>query len=203
MENAENIKQMYSKLAKAKKEFLPIVKNIQGYGYKYANLNESINSIKDALLDNQLDFRQRIKDNKLITELIDFETGYIEELIIVDIIQPVMNKTNELQQLGAGITYLRRYSLLTGLGLATEDDDAQDFTANNKNNVVHDDPKLTALKIDIRNLLATHEFEDKIKNLALERIENKSSTVKTLQVCYDHLSKLINDKKLINVSHET
>ena len=160
--NYEVIKSMYSKLAKAKQSFPAITKDTKGYGYFYAKLDKVITSIERSLLDNSLDHRQRIINNKLITELIDIETGHIEILSCEDL-QSAENitKANDLQKFGAGISYLRRYFLLAGLGLVTEDNDAQD-----DNNQKNEDINLAARSsklLEIQHICKTHILPDNIK----------------------------------------
>jgi hypothetical protein len=119
---------IYVKLVKAKKQFKPLLKSTQAFGYKYAQLEQVIDSIAEALWKEGLDFLQTIKDNKLSTFVVDIENG--EQLLLteVDLISVSVAKSNEMQAWGAGVTYAKRYSLMTAFGLATEDDDGKSAT---------------------------------------------------------------------------
>lgn len=114
---------IYQKLIEAKKNFPAIIKNVSGFGYKYANLAQIIEAISEPLWAAKLDFYQNTKDNKMITGIVDTETGEKVDLVEFELMSVTMAKTNELQNFGAGITYLRRYSLQQAFGLASDDDD--------------------------------------------------------------------------------
>jgi hypothetical protein len=116
---------IYAKLAKAKSKFGAVIKNktIQGK-YRYADLSQNIEAIQEPLLEQDLDFIQTIENNHLCTFLIDLETGHKEKLVEFEIISGKLHGgANELQEFGAGITYLRRYSLQVAFSLASEDSD--------------------------------------------------------------------------------
>lgn len=177
MENTKNSLNIYQKLANAKKSFGIIKKTVQGYGYKYADLGQVIEAIQLPLLDSGLDFMQHIVDNRLITNLINIETQEVMQLIEFDIVSANIAKANDIQQFGGGITYLRRYSLLTAFGLATEDDDAKD-TKNNILNTKKDVPELTIQnkKQELLNIINERKFSDAIVKRVNELINNEKST---------------------------
>lgn len=94
------------------------------YNSKYATLQDVYESIRQPLQESGLVVMQVTKcegdDVKLITTLYHIETG---EFISAEYpIQPSDPKNP--QSLGSALTYARRYSLCTILGLAPEDDDA-------------------------------------------------------------------------------
>jgi hypothetical protein len=115
-------KNIHQKLASAKKSFPTIVKDVKGFGYKYADLAQIIEAISQPLWNNGLDFMQTIQNNHITTFLIDLDSGENICLADFEIISAAISKATEIQQFGGGITYLRRYSLLLGFSLATEDD---------------------------------------------------------------------------------
>jgi hypothetical protein len=114
---------IYKKLIIAKSKFPDIVKNVSGYGYKYANLSQVIEAISEPLWAEGLDFYQTIKDGKMQTGIIDCDTGDKIELVEFEVVSATIAKSTEIQALGGGITYLRRYSLMLAFGLGVEDDD--------------------------------------------------------------------------------
>lgn len=105
-----------------------LAKAKQGYGYKYTELAQ----INDYLESINTRYYQYV-------ESLD-GTDYIYTVPIVDgkelparrgcriVSAPLSGKSNPAQEMGAAITYARRYSLLMAFGLATEDDDAQSLT---------------------------------------------------------------------------
>lgn len=116
---------IYKKLIAAKKAFPAIIKDTKAYGYQYAELSQVIEAISEPLWNAQLDFYQISKDGHMITGVVDVETAERLDLVDYEIMSVTMAKTNELQNFGGGLTYLRRYSLMQAFGLATEDNDGK------------------------------------------------------------------------------
>jgi len=118
-------KELFIALAKFQKECPTIEKNTQGYGYNYADLPSIVNTINPLLEKNGLAFVQPIElmDGVRVirTIIIHLETGQtLESIIDVPIVS--LGKMNDYQALGSGITYLRRYSLSSALGIVTDED---------------------------------------------------------------------------------
>lgn len=89
---------------------------------KYADLSEVIGKVRPALNQVGIILIQEPTETGLKTSLIDPDTdtsitGYL----------PFINASDP-QKLGSNITYLRRYSLVTMLGLEDADDDATSAT---------------------------------------------------------------------------
>jgi len=87
----------------------------------YATLNDCWDAIGTKLEDNNLCLVQTVDYSKkypcLLTRLAHIETSeYIESEV------PLIGAVS-MQQLGGAITYARRYSLVTILGLLSADDD--------------------------------------------------------------------------------
>ena len=92
----------------------------------YATLNDCWDAIGTSLEDNGLCLVQTIDYEKkhpcLLTRLAHTETQQFIESEL-----PLIGATN-MQQLGGAITYARRYSLVTILGLLSGDDDGNTAT---------------------------------------------------------------------------
>lgn len=132
------MKEYYKRLIKAKQEFKSVIKDNTAkittrsgsqYSYQYADLQGVLDAIQPALWANSLDVEQTIIEGILSTDIIDCETGERYNKVSLPIINADLQGGNDIQKLGGGITYLRRYSLMVALGLATEDDDGA--SANN------------------------------------------------------------------------
>ena len=112
---------LLNKLAKAINQIKPIVKDSVNphFKNKYFDINSLLYDVKPILSENGLMLLQPIKDGKVISEIIDIETGNV-------IAQSELELTPNLnaQQKGSEITYFRRYTLQSLLGLEAEDDDA-------------------------------------------------------------------------------
>ena len=119
-------------LRKAKKAFAPIIKNKEGYGYKYADFADCIEAIEEALDANGLCFTQSVETDAtgkaVVTVLLHDSGQWIKSKFLLEAV--VMKKCNVMQQLGAGVTYAKCYGLCGILGIATEDDDAASLSHN-------------------------------------------------------------------------
>jgi hypothetical protein len=114
-------------LSKAQSFIENVSKDKQAYGYKYADLASCLQAIKKPLADNGLSISQLVtqdRDNKqvLVTLLIHESGQWLKSVFGIENV--VMKQCNSLQQIGAGITYARRYALSAIIGLTQEDDDA-------------------------------------------------------------------------------
>ena len=107
----------YEKLIKAKGEMGAIKKSATNpfFKSKYADLTTILEVVEPALLANGLLLIQPIKDGKVFSIITNGDTS-IESSIDLG----AFNKT---QDLGSAITYYRRYTLQSLLGLSAEDDD--------------------------------------------------------------------------------
>lgn len=107
----------YAKLIKAKKEMGAVKKNASNpfFKSKYADLPSILEVVEPPLLENGLIILQPIKDGKVSTIITDGTTS-IESSI-------ELGTFNKPQDLGSAITYYRRYTLQSLLGISAEDDD--------------------------------------------------------------------------------
>lgn len=118
---------LFTALSRAQSQFKEIPKKAQGYGYKYAPLEEIWAVIRAPLTENGLCVIQKIITDKsdgknyLITILAHGPSGESESSEIC-IPSAQSKKMNEIQALGASITYIRRYALSALLSLTTEED---------------------------------------------------------------------------------
>lgn len=126
---------LFSALCRAQSQLKEIPKKAQGYGYKYAPLEEIWSVIRAPLTENGLCVIQKITTDKsdgksyLVTILAHGPSGEVESSEIC-IPSAQSKKMNEIQALGASITYIRRYALSALLSLTTEEDtDAKDLSS--------------------------------------------------------------------------
>ena len=160
---------IYSKLAKAKQNFKKIKKDTTGYGYKYAELEQVIEAIQQPLIDAGVDFLQQIDDDVIKTSLVDLESGEVISLVSMKIIATEAGKMSNIQAYGAGITSLRRYSLMTAFGLATEDDDGgkSDLKAPKKEETP------TIQPIQINNTIINYNTSNLTNNIYNQEVKPK------------------------------
>ena len=122
------MKTIYAKLLNAKKNIGKVKKTMKNGHFKntYADINALLEVVEPVLLDNGLLLLQPIINNKVITQIIDVETGdKIESIIELD------GNLNP-QQRGSQITYYRRYSLQSALSLEVTDDDGNSASVQQK-----------------------------------------------------------------------
>ncbi len=103
-----------------------------GYGYKYTELAQ-INELLEQRGESYYQFTETAENGKdyIMTVKIDKdgkESAPIRGCYVVDE-GALKGNNNPAQQMGAAITYARRYSLLMAYGLATEDDDAASLSS--------------------------------------------------------------------------
>jgi len=130
---SESIKEISKALSIAQSKISNVVRNKDGYGYKYAELSECLEMIKQPLFESELALTQlptisHTGDLRLITLLMHSSGEWIQSIFPLKGVAP-SGKTNEMQALGSGITYIRRYALCAMMGIAQEDDDGHEASS--------------------------------------------------------------------------
>lgn len=124
MTQSENVKSLLGALTKAQAEFVTLPKDKTGYGYKYTDLDTVITTVRPILARHGLGFMQSLTTqdgkNALATRLFNAEGEYIEDT--VQLPEIAMAKTNAAQNMGAAITYMKRYALCALLGISSDED---------------------------------------------------------------------------------
>jgi len=138
IEERPQVNEVYTKLIKARKEFAVYRKdgrgNVGGRSYNYATLEDILQAIRPALDENDLFLSQPIRyiDGRYFVETLIFDSkGSVLELGVTPIISKVeMTRKDgtpyakeDAQTLGSGMTYARRYGLVSALGLISDEDD--------------------------------------------------------------------------------
>lgn len=119
--------EIYKKLLKVKKEIGAISKESTNpfFKSKYFDINTLIKHVEPILNTHGLVLLQPIEDGVVKSLIINAETGdKIESGIQIP-------QLDDPQKIGSCITYYRRYSLQSLLGLEAEDDDANRASGNN------------------------------------------------------------------------
>lgn len=94
------------------------------YKSKYMTLADVLELSGEIQEKNNLSIIQYVKDGKLITRLADLDS---KEFIESEM-QLLLGR-NDMQALGSAVTYARRYSLVTMLGISDLDDDGNKTNA--------------------------------------------------------------------------
>ena len=111
---------LYTKLNEVKKEIGAISKDSTNpfFKSKYFDINSLLRHVEPLLQKNGLLLLQPIVKGEVFSEIVDIESG---ESVQSSIPLPQMD---DPQKLGSAVTYYRRYTLQSLLGLQAEDDDA-------------------------------------------------------------------------------
>ena len=126
--NKVEIKPFKEKLFDAKSSIAPISKEITNtfFKSKYFDINKLIEHIEDALIENRILLTQPIIDNKVYTILEDLDSEEKRESWLE------LKSDTKPQDKGSEITYYRRYTLQSLLGIASGDDDDANKTNQTK-----------------------------------------------------------------------
>ena len=117
--SSTNIKQA---IANFQQECPVILQQTKGFGYTYADLPTIFQVINPLLAKHRLGFTQPLDGDKVKTIVFHIDTGEVIESSIT-IPQGVMLKgMNDFQVLGSAISYLRRYSISSILGIVSDKD---------------------------------------------------------------------------------
>lgn len=113
------MKNILIKISAIKKEIGKLQKNADNpfFKSKYLDLNEILANLEPFLEIHKVVLLQPIKDNYVVTQLHDLESGEVLESSIR------LPESMKPQDIGSAITYYRRYSLQSLLSLQAEDDD--------------------------------------------------------------------------------
>ena len=116
------MKNLFKALAGFQQEVPAIHQGTKGYGYTYSDLKTIFKVINPILKKHDLGFTQLIEGTNIKTIIFHTESGESIDSI-TEIPQGIILKgMNTFQVNGSGITYYRRYSLSSALGLVTDVD---------------------------------------------------------------------------------
>jgi|TARA_R110000751_G_scaffold3513_3_gene16891 hypothetical protein len=203
---------LFKAIADFQQEAPVLLKDTDGYGYKYVTFDHIVAQIKPLLKKCNLGFSQIIEGRGLTTIIFHTETGESIQgnAEIPDIDMKGMNK---YQSFGAGITYYRRYALSSMLGLLSDKDvDANIY----KNDEVKAESKINKKAEDVSKAksvssknVATHidldigdaNWDKVLSYIGRNKEKGLESIVKTLTTKYNMKA---NVKKVIakEVSNE-
>ena len=121
------MKNYYKALAGFQQECPVLLKETEGYGYKYVDLTKIIHSINPLMQKHGLGFTQKLGTNKetgqscLTTTIFHIPSGEADSST-VDIPLVEMKGQNLYQAFGSGTTYFRRYQISSQLGIISDKD---------------------------------------------------------------------------------
>jgi hypothetical protein len=156
---------IYQKLHCAKQSMGKVIKNATNPHFKrsYADINSIIETVEPILMDCGLILMQPVIDNKVISRIIDIETGENVEssLELPAILDP--------QKLLSCITYFRRGTLVSLLSLQAVDDDGETASKAPKAKPTLDGERWTKALAAVKNGKFTPEQIKEMYNLTKEQ----------------------------------
>ena len=112
-------------LINAQSEIETLPKDKQGYGYKYTDFDTVIKTVKPILKKNRLGFCQLLQTTENgksgITTILFHESGESVQAWF-ELPAVVVGKANNAQNVGASISYIKRYALCSILGCSSDED---------------------------------------------------------------------------------
>lgn len=116
----QDMGELYGALATAQGGFPEIPKTKTGHGYKYADIADILKAVRPVLSKNALAVFQSIEGDKLVTVLAHKSGATLRSEY--PLVQDGTGRMNNIQRIGAALTYARRYSLTALLGVAADED---------------------------------------------------------------------------------
>ena len=200
LEREKAKRDFYESFSKFQSSIPTIFKNSEvnmGYGkpkYNYATLSDIITAIQKPLGEANLSFRWEISNNNdiiTVTCILSHSGGYELQTSIQAGKDATPGKSN-VQAIASTITYLKRYTLvsLLGIGTADPDDDAQATVNIEKKQEINDKDKIIE---QIKSELKSCKDEDGVKRI-WSKYQKYSSDKDILQVFTDWRKNQTNQK---------
>jgi hypothetical protein len=128
---------IYEKLAAVKSEIGKLSKDSTNpfYKSKYFDINALLEHVEPRLDEHGLLLLQPIIDGKVYSRIIEIETGKLVESFLE------LPTYTDPQKTGICVTYFRRYTLQSLLGIQAEDSDGQMSKDTSNDDTVKDDSK--------------------------------------------------------------
>lgn len=161
------------------------------YSYQYVDIAQ-IHEYLESIGMHYYQYIDRIDgDDYIMTVKVDAEGNEGIPLRGARVVDATLNGvSNPAQQQGSALTYARRYSLLMAFGLATEDDDAQKLTVEQKTDK-SEPRKATKKQVDI--LAERYTGENLRKLLEYNKVERLEDL--TADKAYELIGKLKKGEK--------
>ncbi len=174
------MKNFYKALAGFQQECPVMLKDTEGYGYKYVDLPKIIHIINPIMKKHGLGFTQKLGTNPetnnscLETTIFHVASGEFDTSK-VDIPLVDLKGQNIYQSFGSGTTYFRRYALSSALGIVSDKDlDAygEQVAPTKKAKAKTKKPKIENLEEILLTILEYHQ-----KGQNLEQIYDRLTSV--------------------------
>lgn len=170
---------LFKAIAGFQQEAPVLLRDTDGYGYKYVTFDHIVAQIKPLLKKYNLGFSQIVEGRGLTTIIFHTESGEsIEGTAEIPDID--LKSLNKYQSFGAGITYYRRYALTSMLGLLSDKDiDADIYKVLEKEVVTETEVNPEAKKFEL-NLSKESTPDNNVINVLRFISDNKELGLKEI-----------------------
>jgi len=125
MKQSESITKLLENFTKAQAEFPTLPKDKNGYNYRYTDLDTVISTVRPILAKYNLGFMQALTTLEsgkwaISTRIFNNAGEWIEDTTTLPDVS--LAKGNAAQNVGAAITYMKRYTLCAMLGISSDED---------------------------------------------------------------------------------
>lgn len=172
-----NLSELMPELIQAISQLGNLSKDKQGYGYKYAELSKVLDTCRPILAEHNLVITQLVTvlndEPTLVTTLFHKSGQFLRSCY--PLVKAGVKQANDAQQVGAAITYARRYALTAMLFMAQEDDDAasvgkREQSSSPKSERTNNSNKSTQQNV---NSIPREQYHKEVENLR-KRLLNKT-----------------------------
>lgn len=159
------------------------------YNSKYFDINSLIKQLNPLLLKHNLLLLQPIEDNKVVTKIICVESNSnVSSFLTIPAV-------SDPQKLGGAITYLRRYTLASLLGLQAEDDDGNAASGLKKKKEI----KVLPIKKPTENTTDKLKWNDAHYEQAVIKLQDGRTSIDKMQKLMDIPTPVLDKLKKIEL----
>jgi len=159
------------------------------YNSKYFDINSLIKQLNPLLLKHNLLLLQPIEDNKVVTKIICVESNSnVSSFLTIPAV-------SDPQKLGGAITYLRRYTLASLLGLQAEDDDGNAASGLKKKKEI----KVLPIKKPIVKTSEKPKWNDAHYEQAVIKLQDGRTSIELLEKALDIPTPVLDKLKKIEL----
>lgn len=166
------MKNLFKALADFQQEVPTIHKATKGFGYSYSDLPTIFKVINPLLKKHGLGFTQMINGSDVVTTLFHPESGEKIESTTAIPQNVTLKGMNDFQVLGSAITYIRRYSLSSMLGIVTDKD--VDASGEQEGKALSNDRFSKAIELFNDGKLTKEQLESKLSEFKLTDSQQKT-----------------------------
>jgi len=168
------MKNLFKALADFQQEVPVIHKGTKGYAYSYADLPTIFEVINPLLKKHGLGFTQELDGDALVTTIFHCESGEFRASRAKLLEGVQLKGMNDFQVYGSQLTYMRRYSISSCLGLITDVDNDAHGEQTKKKPALSQDRFQSGLDKVNEGTLTLKQFQEVCDKYELTDVQSKS-----------------------------